>query len=185
MKTILTFILFFCIGSAYEVEHFLMPKDGKMAERSLIQSIDEAKSTIDIAMFMITNKKLTHALIKRASKGHIRIRVIADYTMNNSFSKSSKAKHLLSKKNIMLYTIRGLPKQETKKKKEQYGIMHSKLMIVDNKTVYAGSANWTYSAFSYNYELLIKIVDSTTAKLYSYYFEDMFRFAIPYTLESR
>lgn len=173
MKILIYLLILYSALFGYEIEHFLIPKDGKVAEASLIDSILESNKTIDIAMFMLTNKKLTNALKKRAQKGNIDIRVIVDFTMNKPISKSSKAKHLVSKKNIKLYTVKGLPKKDTKKKKNRHGIMHSKLMIIDKEIVYMGSANWTNSAFMFNYELLIKIVDKTTAKLYTYYYEDI------------
>jgi phosphatidylserine/phosphatidylglycerophosphate/cardiolipin synthase-like enzyme len=53
-------------------------------------------------------------------------------------------------KNITVYYINGL-----KSKNRKYnGKMHMKMAIIDNKLIYFGSANWSKSAFSVNYEIL-------------------------------
>ncbi len=161
--TLLTNLLF-----SYSIEHFLMPKDGSRAQESMIKDILSANKEVDVAMFMITNKKLVKALKERAKKGNVHINVIADKSFDIDHFKESRVKKLLDTKNIFVYHLRG-----KKKKKKKFGILHSKLVVIDDKIVYLGSANWTKSAFKYNYEILVKIVDGVTAKLYKYYFEEM------------
>jgi len=168
MKKYLVIILFTQYLLSQTLEHFLLPKDGNSAENSIIHAIQNAQTTIDVAMFMVTNKKLTNALKKRAKKGKIQIRLIADKSYDFDHQKVSKIKNLLGYKNISVFTLKGL-----KKKKNKYGIMHAKLIVIDNVITYVGSTNWTNSAFHTNYEILIKITDITTAKLYQYYFNDM------------
>ena len=168
MKFSLLLLLFIQFSLANEIEHFLLPKDGIKAEESIISAIENGEKSIDIAMFMITNKKLTNAIRKRAKEGKIQIRVIADKSYDMEHQKVSKVKTLLPQKNISLFTTKGLAK-----KKNKFGIMHAKLVIIDDDIVYLGSTNWTKSAFHSNYEILIKITDVTTTKLYQYYFNDM------------
>jgi phosphatidylserine/phosphatidylglycerophosphate/cardiolipin synthase-like enzyme len=146
----------------------LLPKDGNSAEESLLLDIANSKKNINIAMFMVTNKKLTNALKQRAKKGKIDIKLIADESYDKAHKKITKVKKLSSVKNISLFSAKGL-----RKKKNKFGIMHAKLVIIDDKIVYVGSTNWTKSAFHSNYEILIKITDATTAKLYNYYFFDI------------
>jgi len=59
-------------------------------------------------------------------------------------------------------------------------LMHMKLMIVDNRYVITGSANWSHSAFGKNYELLCIVDDYATAKRLERAFERMVREAKPY-----
>ncbi len=125
-------------------------------------------------MFMVTNKKLTNALKERAKKDNISIRLIADESYDTANQKISKVKNLLSQKNISLFHSRGLAK-----KKNKFGIMHAKLVIIDDDIVYLGSTNWTKSAFHSNYEILVKITDQTTTKLYQYYFDEILGNAKP------
>ena len=58
--------------------------------------------------------------------------------------------YLAKYKNIQVYKLKG----KLAKSKKYHGIMHMKMALIDRKTVIFGSANWTYSAFSNNYELL-------------------------------
>ena len=168
MKLFLSLLLFIQFSLGHEIEHFLLPKDGRKAEESIINAIENAKKSIDIAMFMVTNKKLTNTIKKRAKQGKIQIRLIVDKSYDTEHQKISKVKSLLPQKNISLFTTKGLAK-----KKNKFGIMHAKLIVIDNDIVYLGSTNWTKSAFHSNYEILIKITDATTTKLYQYYFNDM------------
>jgi phosphatidylserine/phosphatidylglycerophosphate/cardiolipin synthase-like enzyme len=126
-------------------------------------------------MFMVTNKRLTNALKERAKKGKIDIKLIADKSYDKAHQKISRVKKLVSIKNISLFHTKGLSK-----KKNKFGIMHAKLVTIDDDVVYIGSTNWTKSAFHSNYEILVKITDATTAKLYQYYFSDMLRQAQKY-----
>lgn len=175
MKYIIVLIILFQGLNAQNIEHFLLPQDGDKAEKSLIIDIENAKNTIDVAMFMVTNKKLTNALKRRAKKGNIHIRLIADKSYDTQHEKISKVNTLSEKKNISVYHLNGL-----KKKKGKLGILHSKLVLIDDSIVYIGSTNWTKSAFHSNYEILLKLTDNTTSKLYHYYFSDMIRNTIPY-----
>jgi len=175
MKGILIFLVCFQLSFSLEIKHFLLPKDGNQAEKSLIRDIANAKKSINVAMFMVTNKKLTKALKDRAKKGKIEIKLIADKSFDRAHQEISKVKKLASVKNISLFVTKGLPK-----KKNKFGIMHSKLVTIDDNIVYIGSTNWTKSAFHNNYEILIKITDTTTSELYKYYFSDMLKEAKRY-----
>ena len=179
MKILLSIVILVNFLSAYEIEHFLFPNDRKIAEKSILKAISDAKESIDIAMFMVTNGKIVKALKKKAKgKDSVKIRLIADESYDKENKKISKVKKLTGSKNIKLFLIHG--KKKSKKSKEKFGIMHSKLMIVDNNMTYTGSVNWTKSAFNYNYEILIKIKDLKTAKLYTGYFNEMLEKSIAY-----
>ena len=178
MKILLSIVLLVNFLSAYEIEHFLFPNDRKVAEKSILKAINNAKESIDIAMFMVTNGKIVKALKKKAkAENDVKIRLIADESYDKKH-KISKVKRLKGNKNIELFVIHG--KKKSKKSKDKFGIMHSKLMIVDNNMTYTGSVNWTKSAFNYNYEILIKIDDLKTAKLYTGYFNEMLKKSIAY-----
>lgn len=178
MKLFLSIIILIQLSFAYEVEHFLLPKDGDKAENMLVKDILNAKHSISVAMFMVTNKKLTNALKERAKKSNIDIKIIADKSYDKAHQKISKVKKLVSQKNIKTFSLRGL----SKKKKKKFGILHSKLVVIDDNITYIGSTNWTKSAFHSNYEILIKFTDSATAKMYKYYFDEMLSHAKFYSL---
>lgn len=166
---VLIFVFFTQTAVAKDIEHFLMPEDRNLAQDSILKSIKNSKKSIDVAMFMFTNKKIANAIIVKSSKNNSKIRVVVDKSYNDEINpRASKIKTLEKAKNIQLFLAQGLPKKNKKK-----GIMHAKLIIIDDETVFLGSTNLTNSAFSSNYEILIKINDRTTAKLYKLYFDQI------------
>ena len=161
--TIFILCLFTKISWAHDIEHFFMPNDSELAQKSILEAINKSKYSIDIAMFMFTNKKIAQALIKKSKNSNENtIRVIVDKSFYNSAE--SKVYRLSKARNIQIFLAQGLPKKSNKT-----GLMHTKLLIIDDKIVYVGSTNFTKSAFSVNYEVLLKIRDKTTAKLYKLY----------------
>ncbi len=167
---LLFFVFYVQVVTAQEIEHFLMPADSELAQNSIIKAIDGSRSSIDVAIFMFTNKKIANALIEKSKKSKENlIRVIVDKSYNNKINPTgSKFKNLTKAKNIKTFLAQGLPK-----KNKKTGIMHAKLLIIDDETVYLGSTNFTNSAFSSNFEILVKIKDKTTAKLYKLYFNQI------------
>lgn len=167
MKYVFVGVLCFKFLFGVNISHYLLPQDAKIVQTKLLHDIKNAKKNIKIAMFMVTNKKLVTALINKVKKDNISIEIAFDSSYNASHPKESKIKSLMANSNIKLYAIRG------KKKKKGYGILHSKLIIIDSKVVYLGSANLTKSAYSVNYEILLRFNDQPINRLYRLYFDTM------------
>ena len=112
----------------------------------ILPEIKKAENSIYLSMFLITNHKIVQNLIDAHNRG-VEIKIIVD------------AHHALQP-----YSKHELLRQAgIKVKVENWaGKMHAKTVIIDNKTIITGSANWTYSAFGYNDEnlLLFKNVPS-------------------------
>jgi phosphatidylserine/phosphatidylglycerophosphate/cardiolipin synthase-like enzyme len=103
-----------------------MPWDSKAAKKEVISLINNAKVSIDIAMYNINYKKFSKA-VEKASK-NVKITIFYDKKSIDFY------------KNIMI--------RKTKKK------LHTKIMIIDKKIVVFGSPNWDKKAFSKNYEVM-------------------------------
>ena len=58
--------------------------------------------------------------------------------------------------------------------------MHMKSAVFDHRRVIFGSANWTYSAFGKNYEMLYVENDYAKAKQFEKYFEMMKKKSKPF-----
>ncbi len=136
------------IGSEYPV------KVGKL--------IDTAKYSIDILMFdwrwykddishplQIFNQKLV-----RAVRRGVRVRTITNYA------------ELVDTLNILGFYA---------KKWNQKNLLHSKLVIIDNEKVVAGSHNFTGNAFCSNLETSVIFNDEKTAKQFSEYFNNIWQ----------
>ncbi len=174
MRTILYFIStililsFFVLPqnlySANKEEFYLLPKEGESALKSLYKKIDSSKRNINISMYTFTHKEIAKRLKKAAKRG-VKIEIIFD-TKQNKNDRYSVMKYLAKYNNISVYTLSGLPKRHHKK-----GIMHIKAAVIDDKVVIFGSANWTYSAFKKNIEVLYMTKNYAIAKKFNREFE--------------
>jgi phosphatidylserine/phosphatidylglycerophosphate/cardiolipin synthase-like enzyme len=116
------------------VEIRFLPDD-KTAIGRLLDVIQKANSSIRVAMFTFTNKKLIQALVDAHRRG-VKVDVVID---NDSARKTSlKAFQRLKRE--------GVPTAISNRN----GLLHHKLMIVDDAIVATGSANWTEAAFTKN-----------------------------------
>jgi len=165
-RFILPILLLFCSLQAYESIYF-MPKDANRALNEIVEAIDSAKSSIDIAMFSFTNRTIAKELKKRAKEG-VKIRIIFDKKANAKDEFSSLG-YLAKYENITAYTISG----EREKNGKYSGKMHLKLAVIDNKKAIFGSANWSSSAFSINHELLYVTDSEKIVKECSDYFGEI------------
>lgn len=106
---------------------YFMPNDGKSAKAEIISQIENAKESIDIAMYNFKDKKIGKALKKAVSNG-VAIKIFY-YKKKISFADGIKSIKIKDK-------------------------LHTKLAIIDKKTVIFGSANWVKEAFKKNHEVI-------------------------------
>ena len=154
-------------------ELYFTPYESKEAMRRLLRSIDTAHSTIDIAMFTFTNKTIAKR-IKNAAKRGVKVRIILD--RESTKDRYSQLPYLAKYRNIDLYLIKG----KKIRHRERHGRMHLKIAIIDHRRLIFGSANWSHSAFIYNYELIYFLDDIPAAKKATKYFERILHDAEPY-----
>jgi phosphatidylserine/phosphatidylglycerophosphate/cardiolipin synthase-like enzyme len=112
---------------------YFLPDQAKEAKTKIIDLIENAKSSVDVAMYSIDEKDFTKAL-KKAAKNGVEVTLIY-----------GKSKLKFYKKINLI---------ETKRKQ------HIKLAIIDNKIAIFGSANWKKESFKKNYEI-INITDES------------------------
>lgn len=140
---------------------YFSPQD-KGITNAVIPQINNAKQYIYIPAFLITHKPLTNALISAKQRG-VDVRIILDATSVGL--RNSSTKQLRNA---------GVPV-----KIENYaGKMHSKTMIIDDKYVISGSANFSNSGENKNDENQILIENEKIAKFYKEFFLYMWT-AIP------
>ena len=134
---------------------------------ALKQEIDNAKESIEFAIYGINNQpEIINALINAKNRG-VKIRWVCDFNEKHG--------------NYYPDTIqlqRKIPSFNSDKGYElgnETAIMHNKFFIFDNKKVWTGSANITstdLSEYNSNYSVLIE--NSEIAKIYKQEFEQMF-----------
>jgi len=161
------FILFFLVIALFgRDEVFFLPKDGNVAEKKITYLFSHAHQNIKIAIYSFTNKKFLKALKNAARKG-IKIEIIADYESNKNSQYRSIVPQLRKLRNIKVKFLNGTKKGRYK------GIMHIKMFIVDDRVVGFGSANYTYSAFHNNYEILYINDDWTFTRKFLKIFDEL------------
>ncbi|MBC7332225.1 MAG: phospholipase D family protein [Synergistetes bacterium] len=150
------------ISSALSIEVYFSPKGG--CENRIVELIDAAQSSIDIAMYTFTNSKIARALVKAHERG-VKIRVLLDgQERQNRYSKGV----FLEKRGIFVAYDR-MP-----------GLMHNKFCIIDDSIVITGSYNWTATAEEKNEENLLVIHDVDIAKTYKNRFEYLLKINVPW-----
>ena len=134
---------------------------------AIVEQINEAEETIDVAMYSFTSRPLARALL-RAKKRGVKIRVILDKKASGSSNRYSKYPFLKSNGISVRFAI-----PHTAWGRE--GLMHNKFAVIDKKTVITGSANWTASAFKINDENVIIIKRYEIANVYEKEFEYLWK----------
>ncbi len=168
----LLFLLSMKLLYSYEKIYF-MPYEQSQALKDLLQTISNAKSNIDIAIYSFTNREIAKALRDASSKG-IKINVI--YDISQKTISNSTIGYLEKFSNIHTCLLEGNSAKNGKYK----GIMHKKMMIVDDKIIAFGSANWSKNAFENNYETLYFTDSPEIIKKANIYYKKMLNSCIPF-----
>lgn len=128
-----------------EINFCLLPHDGfppKQVEKSindqskqlLLEKINQATTSLCIAMMVWTNNDLTNAVIKAHQRG-VRVQVVAPDLGGN-----------LSRLMSFGINVKVNPK---------LAFMHNKMMLIDHTILVNGSANWSQSSFTRNDESFV------------------------------
>jgi phosphatidylserine/phosphatidylglycerophosphate/cardiolipin synthase-like enzyme len=147
----LIFILSFTAFAQIEVYFSLCDDD---PESVIVNNIDNAKESINIAMYCFTEKRIADAIIRAKDRGGD-IKIYLDYSQANVKNiKTSKFYYLINNgiDNIRISS-------------NKYS-MHNKFAIIDNAIVITGSYNWTAYAGGRNDENLLVIKFGNIVKEY-------------------
>jgi hypothetical protein len=144
------------------VEVFFSPNGG--ARDAILKEIGSADSTIDVAMYILTDRELSKALLSAQERG-VNVRILLDGKSAEEIEYSKH--HFLSERKVAVK----LDNTHKSYGDKYEGIMHNKFAIIDNKVLITGSYNWTHSAEELNNEniLIIKEDEELIGK-YAYEF---------------
>ena len=145
---------FFLISLAKTEVYFSLYDD---PETLIIENINKAEISIDIAMYTFTDKEISHAVIEAKERG-VKVRIYLDRSQVEVKYSSSR---LLVEKGI-----------DIRISSNNY-IMHNKFAVIDKKILITGSYNWTASASSRNDENLLVIDDKEVILKYQRQFENL------------
>lgn len=132
---------------------------GQKPEQLLIRTLQEARTSIDIAINAINHDEIVKAILEARIRG-IQIRIITDRSESANAPQAEKLKSLLEG---------GIPIKENSRK----GLMDLKLSIIDEQAAATGSFNYTVNAATNNDEMLVVVRDSAAVKQWKQQFETM------------
>ena len=132
---------------------------GQHPEALLVNTINSAASTLDVAIYSLTYPDIVDALKKAKQRG-VKVRLITDKQQSGGKSQTEALKILGSA---------GIPL----KINSHSGLMHLKVTIADNKVVTTGSFNYSKAASTTNDEVLMVIRNADVARSFTAEFESM------------
>jgi len=125
-------------------------------EEKLVQSIDSARLTLDMAIYSISLGSVRDAIIRAHERG-VQVRMVME--SNNLADAASQA---LEEAGIPILGDR------------REGLMHDKFVVIDRSETWLGSMNFTYSGAYEDNNSLIHIRSSKIAENYTKEFDEMF-----------
>lgn len=126
---------------------WILPSTEETTLQQLIDLIEQAKQSIRVAMFTFTHSKLVAALVAAKARG-VDVQVVVDGS--SSRGASAKACEKLALEGVDLKFSNGI------------GLLHHKMMVIDEEILVTGSTNWTLSAFQDNDDIFLALSPLTS-----------------------
>ena len=156
---------------------------GDNLEQIVITAIDEATTSIDVAVQEFNLPLIAHALVRSAQRG-VKVRVVLE-NQYSDVAATDRTRDYSALPNTALTVLRdaAIPIiDDTADGSKGSGLMHHKFVVIDNRQVLAGSANFTYSGIHGdrddsgsrgNANALLKIESSAIAAQFATEFNQM------------
>jgi len=141
------------VGFAEMVVQACFSPQGKCSAH-ILREIDQAKKELLVAVYAFTNDELANALVQAKKRG-VTVQVVIDRDFDGR-TENSKGKYFEANK----IPLRRLSGMKAKSQERDAGLMHQKFAVIDRKTVFTGSYNWTHSAETANDENLLLFRDA-------------------------
>lgn len=115
---------------------------GGTAQQVVLAAIGSAQASIDMAAYSFTSKPIATALLAAQRRG-VRVRVVADRKANSKYTA------------VTFLANQGVPVRLN----DHYAAMHHKFLVIDSRSVQAGSYNYSVSAHRGNAENALWLQD--------------------------
>ncbi|HEY5730206.1 MAG TPA: phospholipase D-like domain-containing protein [Anaerolineales bacterium] len=134
----------------------LSPQGTGGIDAPLVESIDGARLSIDVAAYSISLNSVRNALIRAHDRG-VTVRVVMESTN-------------MDRSDVQRMLEAGIPIRGD----DRAGLMHDKFMVIDRSDVWLGSMNFTDSGTYEDNNNMIHIRSTKIAENYSVEFNEMF-----------
>ena len=142
------------INESYSRVYF---SPGNQCRDAIIHHINQAKETMKICLFTISDNEISRAILSAKKRGvHVKIVTDDDKVGDLGSDVASMAKS-------------GIPVKIDGKR----GHMHHKFCVIDNSLIITGSYNWTNSAAERNYENILVNTDIKVVNSYIHEFNHL------------
>jgi len=136
----------------------LFTSEGSVA--SVIEDLlQQARASVDVAVYRITNPRLARALGEARSRG-LQVRLLVD---RNKYEKNASTRELLAENSVPFHAIYGRKKKGSK--------LHHKFAVLDGHVLLTGSYNWTIESEEQNYDHMLIIRDRKLVLAYQHEFD--------------
>jgi phosphatidylserine/phosphatidylglycerophosphate/cardiolipin synthase-like enzyme len=143
--------------------------EGKQLISPMLKDINKASKSIDVSIYLFKTDRhkpgdteILLSAIKKAAERGVKVRVVFDIEdSSNSFGNKANLETGEKLKASGAIVVYDSPKKR----------LHTKMMIIDEKVVYLGSHNYTYSAFNHNDEVTLRLESDSLAAEASEYIE--------------
>lgn len=129
-------------------------------EQELLDRINNAATSIDLAIYEFDRTSIRDALIAAKNRG-VTVRVVTD---DDAYTDADNNAHFVALENA------GIPVVNDNRS----SIMHNKFFVVDGTVVWSGSTNITDNGFTLNNNNSIVFTSTAVADIYTVEFEEMF-----------
>ena len=138
--------------------YFTNPTQSNSCEflQNIRDAIDNAQTSIDVAMYNINQEEIADALIAAQKRG-----VTVHIVMDNDKADNRIPQRLSGAGIPIVYD-------------GNHATMHNKFILIDGNQVWSGSMNLTQSGCADDYNNMVQILDDKLAENYAVEFEEMF-----------
>lgn len=126
--------------------------------------LQEARVSVDAALYRITNPRLVRALGEAHDRG-LRIRLLVD---RNKYQQTTATRELLNESALPFQAIYG--------RKEKGSKLHHKFAVLDHHIALTGSYNWTVDSEERNFDHMLVLRDPDLVSAYQQEFERLWPF---------
>ncbi|ARI78304.1 phospholipase D-like domain-containing protein [Halobacillus mangrovi] len=150
---------------SYSIHYFLSKKNSPQQE--IADTIQSAEHTIDVAIFLFTNKNIVAELCQAAKRG-VKVRVFTDRKQTKNSQVQYDHMKEMAQYGVKIRT------------NTHDGTMHIKMLIADQQKALVGSYNFTNNAEKKNDEILLSINNEKQAVKLTNIFQDLWEDGINY-----
>ncbi|HGY10493.1 MAG TPA: phospholipase [Oceanithermus profundus] len=169
------------------LEAFFLPEQEAAARRDLLAALAACERSADLALLTLNDTQLGHAIAQTAARG-VRVRIFSERehradTLTTLLAGMNGQRSGRPQVRPQEALARAVPLGEHCERLERVelcyddrpGLMHHKFAVLDDREVWTGSTNWSYSGWHKNDNDLLRLEGAPAARLFHDAFAALWR----------